>query len=97
MQAKSKVNTANIIGGIGAILASTPMIIMLAGGNSSYRPVALGGVLLLLGLPIYISAGKNAKTAVDIYNTNHRSITLNRNYDLQFGLNANGLSLKLNF
>jgi len=97
MQAKSKASAANILGGIGAFLLVYPLAIDLAGGSSSLRPMAFGSVLILFGFPLSISAGKNAKTAVDIYNMNNRNITLKHNNDLKLGLCATGLSLKFCF
>lgn len=96
-KARSSSTIANILGYAGGFLIGYPLGTALGGGKPEWALAGIGCGLLAIAIPLSSGAGRNARTAVDIYNNNQRNLSFSRKYDLQLGITENGLSLKLRF
>jgi len=96
-KAKTSSTIANILGYTGGFLIGYPLGTAIGGGKPVWALAGIGCGLVAIAIPLGSQAGRNFKTAVDIYNSNQRNLSFNRKCDLQLGITGNGLSLKLRF
>lgn len=97
--AKSKTILATIIGGAGGFLVGYPLGTALAGGEPNWTMAAIGAGLIVVTIPIGQKANKQAKNAVEIYNSGLKNSAFRKKADinLAFTGNRNGMGLYLKF
>lgn len=96
-KARTSASIANVLGYAGGFLIGYPVGTAIGGGKPAWAMAVVGCGLVVIALPLGSAAGRDAKTAVDIYNANRRNLAFNQKYDLKLGLSATGLSLRLRF
>lgn len=96
---KSKTILATIIGGAGGFLVGYPLGTALAGGEPNWTMAAIGAGLIVVTIPIGQKANKQAKNAVEIYNSGLKNSAFRKKADinLAFTGNRNGMGLCLKF
>lgn len=96
-KAKSTATIANVFGYAGGFLIGWPIGTALGGGKPLWLMAGVGCGLLIISIPISISANNNALIAIKKYNSNMRGFTSQNNCQLKFGLSPTGLSFRLMF
>ena len=96
-KAKTSATIAYVLSYTGGFLIGYPLGTAIGGGKPAWAMAVVGCGLIVVGLPLTNAAGRDAKTAADIYNSNRRNLAMNRNYDLRLGISATGLTLRLRF
>jgi len=96
-KAKTSATIAYVLSYTGGFLIGYPLGTALGGGKPVWAMAGIGCGLVVIALPLSSAAGRDAKTAADIYNASRRNLSLNQKYDLRLGLSATGLSLRLRF
>ena len=91
--AKNHKTLSMIVGGTGGFLLGWSLGAALGGGEVNWLLAGAGGGLILLSIPFEVRANKDARDAVDFYNSGlaNRS-SFNKPY-LELGTGTNGLSL----
>lgn len=95
-KARANQTFAMIVSGIGGGLVGYPLGTAIGGGEPNWVVAGVGAGLIVVAIPISISAHKKTKQAVEVYNT---SITEPVAFVPQFSLMANqkGIGLSLGF
>ncbi len=96
-KARTSATIANVLSYTGGFLIGYPLGTAIGGGKPVWAMAGIGCGLVVIALPLAGSAGRDAKTAADIYNANRRNLSFNQKCDLKLGLSATGLSLKFCF
>lgn len=95
-KAKTNYGAAMVFNYAGGFLIGWPIGTAIGGGDPEWGMAAIGGGLVLLGIPFIKAANTNTIKAIDIYNANNGSMTA-RTYSLSFGLNSGGVGISLKF
>jgi hypothetical protein len=85
-----------VINYTGGFLIGWPVGTAIAGGDANWTMAAIGGGLILLGMPFYIAANNNAIKAVDIFNSKIKDNST-RAYSLGFGFTQGGIGFSVKF
>lgn len=96
-KARTSASIANVLGYAGGFLIGYPIGTAIGGGKPAWALAVVGCGLVVIALPLSSAAGRDAKTAADIYNANRRNLSFNQKCDLRLGLSATGLLLRLRF
>lgn len=98
-KAKGSASFANVLSYAGGFLIGWNLGGLISGQEINLPTLGIGCGLIAVAIPIASSAGKKLKTGVGIYNQELKQQSFNEksNYDLKFGMSANGLALTLNF
>ena len=97
-KAKSNNVFASILGGAGGALIGFPIGTAIGGGDANWTLAGIGAGLVAIGIPISSGANKNAKKAVELYNSSLNS-TAYYEFKPEFKIvaNGNGIGLSMNF
>ena len=96
--AKSNKTIAVIIGGLAGGFIGHPLGRIIAGEDPNLAFVGIGIGLVAIGIPIYFNVYKNAKRAVDLYNSSLDTTSYyNFKPDFKIIANGNGIGLTMNF
>jgi hypothetical protein len=97
-KAKSTNALASVLGGIGGGLIGYPIGTAMGGGEANWTLVAIGAGIVAISIPITSKTKKNARKAVDLYNS---SLLNTSHYEFKphFKVLAagNGIGLSMNF
>ena len=97
-KAKSDNVLASILGGAGGALIGFPLGTAMAGGEANWSLAGIGAGLVAIGIPISSGVNKNAKKAVELYNS---SLNPTSNYEFmpefRFLASLNGIGLSMSF
>lgn len=98
-KAKSNNVLASILGGAGGALIGFPIGTAIGGGDANWTLAGIGAGLVAIGIPISSGVNKNAKKAVDLYNSSLNSTSYNNEFNPEFKIvaNGNGIGLSMNF
>ena len=97
-KAKSNNVLASILGGAGGALIGFPIGTAIGGGDANWTLAGIGAGLVAIGIPISSGANKNAKKAVELYNTSLNSISFYKfKPEFKIVANGNGIGLSMNF
>jgi len=96
-KAKSNYDISNVIGFVGGFMVGWPLGTAIAGGDANWALAGLGAGIIIITIPIVSSANKKAKEAINIYNTNLRSISHNRYFNIHIETTQNGVGMILRF
>jgi hypothetical protein len=88
---------ANIVGGIGGALVGWPVGAAVGGGEPNWTLAAIGAGVIIVSIPISIKFNKQAKIAVNTFNSDYRSTTFRDKSELRFSLSGSGIGLALSF
>lgn len=77
-------------------LIGWPLGAAIAGGDPNWTLAAIGGGLVVVAIPFSVAYTKNAKRAVELYNSGLANQDISC-IDFQFGITGNGLGLKITF
>ncbi len=95
-KAKTNYGAAMVFNFAGGFCIGWPLGTALGGGDPEWAMAAIGGGLLLLGIPFVKATNTNAIKAVDIYNSGNGSLAA-RTYTLNFGFTNSGVGMTLRF
>ena len=95
-KAKTNNDVGSVIGGIGGALVGFPLGTAVAGGKANWTVAAVGAGLIAVSIPFIIGYAKNARKAVNIYNSDLAQSQLAKP-ELKFGLNSYGIGVKVTF
>lgn len=95
-RAKTNYGASMVFNFAGGFLIGWPIGTAIGGGEPEWGMAAIGGGLLLLGIPFNIATNTNAIKAIDIYNAGNGGIA-DRTYTLSFGPNSGGAGITLKF
>ncbi|WP_179353785.1 hypothetical protein [Winogradskyella vidalii] len=97
-KAQSNNTIASIIGGAGGFLVGWPIGTAIGGGDANWTLAGIGAGLIAIGIPISSGVNKNAKKAVELYNSSLNS-TSYYEFKPEFKIIAkgNGIGLSMNF
>lgn len=94
---KTKNVAGAILGGIGGGLIGFPLGQALGGGDPLWVLAIAGAGVIAVAIPIGISAGKDIRKGMDVYNENLNTSAFVPNPVLQFGGQRHGVGLSLKF
>jgi outer membrane lipoprotein SlyB len=97
-KAKSNNVIASIISGAGGALIGFPIGTAIGGGDANWTLAGIGAGLVAISIPISSGVNKNAKKAVELYNSSLNS-TSYYEFKPEFKIvaNGNGIGLSVNF
>lgn len=95
-QARTNNNAAMVFSLAGGFLVGYPLGTALAGGDPNWVMAGIGAGLIIVGIPFSIGASKNAKIAVEIYNSGLVKPEARR-INCNFGVTNNGIGIKVAF
>ena len=95
-KAKTNYGASMVFNFAGGFLIGWPIGTALGGGEPEWGMAAIGGGLILLGIPFAKATNTNAIKAVDIYNASNGDIGA-RVYTLNFGLSSRGIGITMKF
>lgn len=93
-KAQSSNTLASIIGSLGGGLVGFPIGTAIGGGDANWTLAGIGAGLVAISIPISSKANKNAKSAVELYNTSLNSTSYNE-FKPKFKISANGTGIGL--
>lgn len=97
-KARNKTNFSSVLGLFGGICIGLPVGQAIGGGESNWALAGLGAGLIVVGIPVASSANKQAKEAVEIYNSSLKANTwLYHAPQLELIGNGSGLGLSIRF
>ncbi len=85
---------ASIFGGAGGFLVGWPIGTAIGGGDANWTLAGVGAGLIAIVIPFSSGSNKNAKQAVELYNS---SLNLSSYYEFKVIGNGNGIGLSVNF
>jgi len=94
-KARTQNTVANVFGFAGGLLVGFPLGVAIAGGDPNWALAAAGAGLIVVAIPIFNSAKKNATKAVQVYNEGIRP--QQGNLSVNFGVTSQGVGLRINF
>ena len=94
--AKTNYDASMVFGYIGGFLVGYPLGTAAAGGKPEWTMAAIGGVFILIALPLNFAYNKNAKTAVRLYNSKIKESS-DHNVKIDFGFTRSGIGLICRF
>jgi hypothetical protein len=95
-KAKSNYDVAVLTSSVGGFLVGWPLGTAIGGGDPNWAIAGAGAGLIVLSLPLSSAYFKRAKNAVKIYNEDINR-TGKKDVDLKWGINSNGIGIKLIF
>ena len=97
-KAKSNNVLVSILGGAGGALIGWPIGTAIGGGDANWTLAGIGASLVVISIPISSNVNKNAKKAVELYNSTLKSTVYN-DFKPEFNIiaNGNGIGLLINF
>ena len=97
-KAKKKIVIANITAVAGGLLIGLPIGTAARGNDADWNLALIGSGFVAVSIPLSISATRNTKKAIEIYNSSLES-TAYKNFKPQFNIvsNANGVGLSMKF
>lgn len=97
-KAQSNNSVASIFGGTGGFLVGLPIGTALGGGDAEWALAGIGVGLIAIGIPFSSSANKNAKQAVEVYNSSlNSSAYKKRKPEFKVMHNGSGIGFSINF
>ncbi len=97
-KAKSNHVLASILGGAGGALIGFPIGTAISGGDANWALAGIGAGLVAIGIPISSGVNKNAKKAVDLYNSDLNATSFYKiKPEYKITANSNGIGLSMNF
>jgi len=97
-KAQSNNTVASIFGGAGGFLVGWTIGTSLGGGDANWTLAGVGAGLIVIAIPFSSGANKNAKQAVELYNSSLNSTSFYE-FKPEFKIigNGNGIGLSMNF
>ena len=95
--AKSTNSLTNVLGFIGGALVGWPIGTYLGGGEPNWTLAYIGGAIIVINIPIAISASNKLTEGVRLHNEKQALTYNERNYELKFFATSNGFGLSLQF
>ena len=97
-KAQSNNAIATIFGGAGGFLVGLPLGAAIGGGDANWTLAGIGAGLIAIGIPISSGVNKNAKQAVELYNSSLNPTSFYP-HKPEFNViaNQNGIGLSINF
>lgn len=97
-KAKSNNVLASILGGAGGALIGFPIGTAIGGGKANWTLVGIGAGLVAISIPISSGVNKNAKKAVELYNSSLNSTSyFEFKPEFKIVANGNGIGLSMSF
>lgn len=94
---KTKNAAVSVLAGIGGGLIGFPVGQAIGGGDPMWVLAIAGAGVIAVAIPIGISAGKDIRKGIDIYNESLQTSAFVPNPVLQFGGQRHGVGLSLKF
>ncbi|MCL2414947.1 MAG: hypothetical protein FWC94_06840 [Bacteroidales bacterium] len=94
-KARTQNTLANVFGAAGGLLVGWPLGVAVAGGEANWGLATIGAGLIVVAIPIFNSAKRNANRAVQIYNDGVQA--QQSNLSINFGVTHQGVGLQINF
>lgn len=94
--AKTNSIVSTIIGSIGGFMFGYTLGQATAGVDADWTVGGIGGGLIVVSIPIGISANRKAKKAIEMYNDGLTTTSLRRT-EVYFGATQNGMGIRLQF
>lgn len=95
--AQSTYTLATIIGGVGGFMVGWPIGTAIGGGEPNWTMAGIGAGLIVVSIPISQKFNKQAKQAVDTFNSGLQTSSFWEKSELRFSMNGNGVGLTLRF
>lgn len=95
--ARSSNTMAGVLGAIGGAMIGWNIGEAIAGGDPNWTLSAVGGAIVLASIPIYNSAYKKSKQAVELYNAGLKTTSSRNTTELNFSIAKGNIGLKLSF
>lgn len=95
-QAKGTSGIITVLSYAGGFLIGYPIGTMLGGGKPEWTMAAIGCGLIVIAIPIANGANNNLLNAVQAYNQG-KPVSFKNNYEINLGVNQNGLALAIRF
>ncbi|UKM65535.1 hypothetical protein GSB9_02105 [Flavobacteriaceae bacterium GSB9] len=97
-KAQTNYTIASIFGGAGGFLVGWPLGTAISGGDANWALAGVGAGLIAIAIPFSSGANKNAKQAVELYNTSLKSTSFYE-FKPEFNViaNGNGIGLSMHF
>ena len=97
-KAQSNNTISSIFSGAGGFLVGWPIGSALGGGDANWTLAGVGAGLIAIAIPFSSGANKNAKQAVELYNSSLNSTSFYE-FKPEFKIigNGNGIGLSMNF
>lgn len=95
-KARTNATVAGILGFAGGFFIGYPIGTAIGGGKPNWGLAAAGAGLLLTSAPFSVSYSRNAKNAMNVYNSG-LTRTGQRRVDFRLGVGLNGVAMKVNF
>jgi hypothetical protein len=92
--AKTNQAVGTVFGFIGGFLVGWPLGTAIGGGDPNWTLAAVGAGFIGVSIPFSIAYTKRATRAVDIYNADLRTASVNK-LQLNFGVSQNRIGLKM--
>ncbi|MEI6347635.1 MAG: hypothetical protein WCP69_06790 [Bacteroidota bacterium] len=81
----------------GGALVGFPIGTAIGGGNPKWYLAGIGAVLIFASIPFSIEYAEHGKKGAQIYNDGLKKTSMINHFDVNFGLSAQGLGMKINF
>lgn len=89
---------ASIIGFVGGFLIGWPIGTAIRGDKANWNLAGIGAGIAAIGIPFSSSASKQARQAVELYNSSFNSASFYKlNSKFKIVANGNGIGLSINF
>lgn len=95
--AQSTYTIATIFGVAGGFMVGWPIGTALGGGDPNWTMAGIGAGLIVVSIPISQKFNKQAKHAVDTYNSGLKTSSFWDKSELELSMSGNGIGLKLRF
>jgi hypothetical protein len=96
-KARANYNAAIVLGAAGGFLVGYPLGTALGGGDPQWGLAAGGVALILIALPLDAAFKKNARIAIDLYNTDKGKTAQQFRPQLHVGMQRTGVGMSLRF
>jgi hypothetical protein len=96
-RAKANYTASLILGTAGGALVGWPLGTALGGGDPQWGLAAGGAALILIALPLDAAFKKNARIAIDLYNTDKGKTARQFKPQMHFGMQRTGVGMSLRF
>jgi len=94
-KARTQSIISNVLSFAGGGFIGWPLGTAIAGGEANWTLAAIGAGLIVVAIPVFSSAKKNATKAVQIYNEGVQ--TQQNNLSVNLGVTPQGVGLQINF
>lgn len=96
-KAKSQNTLSNILAFAGGGLIGVPLGQSSTDRKPNWTLAYIGGGITIIGIPIAISASRNAKKGIDLYNSSMNSTSIYFEPEFKIIANGNGIGLSMKF